>query len=53
MERMNIGVNVSRSFLRYTYVLLQSIFENHRDLSVQVYVFSGNVEEADLAAKKE
>lgn len=50
---MHIGVNVSRSFLRYTYVLLRSIFENHRDFSVQVYVFSGNVEEADLADIKE
>ena len=53
MERMNIGVNVTRSFLRYTYVLLRSIFENHRDFSVQVYVFSGNVEEVDLADIKE
>lgn len=48
MDTMNIGINITRSFLKYAYVLIQSIMENNQDSRVELYVFSGNIEEEDL-----
>lgn len=45
---MHIGLNLTRSFLKYAYVLIQSILENNRDSHVTVHIFSGNIEEGDL-----
>lgn len=52
MKRMNIGLNITKDFVKYSYVLLMSIFENNRDYEVNVYIFSGNIEENDLAEMK-
>ena len=53
MKRMNIGLNMTKTFIKYSYVLLKSIFENNIDYNVHIYVFSGNIEKNDLSDIKD
>lgn len=46
---MHVAIHVTQGFLRYSYVMLQSLFESDPDVRFHVHVFSGNIEEADLA----
>ena len=53
MKRMNVGLNITKDFVKYSYVLLRSIFQNNRDYQIHVYIFSGNICEDDLTDIKE
>ena len=45
---MNIGLNITRSFLKYAYVLVKSILDNNPDEEICFYIFSANIKAEDL-----
>lgn len=47
-QRMNIAVAVDEKFIRYACVMLTSVFENHLEKEVQVFVLYGQIAEAKL-----
>lgn len=45
---MNIGFNLTRQYLKYTYVLVKSILESNPDEEICFYIYSANIEVPDL-----
>ena len=45
---MNIAVAVDEKFVKYSCVMLTSLFENHRDREIQVFVLYGQIDETQL-----
>lgn len=45
---MNIGFDITRGYLKYTYVLVKSILENNPDEEICFYIFSANIKAEDL-----
>ncbi len=50
---MNIGLNITRYFVKYAYVLLESIIENNKQEEIHLFIFSTNIEESDLYFMRE
>ena len=45
---MNIAIAVNEKFVKYACVMLTSVFENHKDKEVQVFVLYGQVADEEL-----
>jgi len=45
---MNIAIAVNEKFIKYACVMLTSVFENHRDRELQVFVLYGQAGEEEL-----
>ncbi len=49
---MNIAIALNRPFLRYGYVMLTSVFENHKDIDLNIYVLHRDITDEDFADYK-
>lgn len=45
---MNIGFDITRGYLKYTYVLVKSILDNNTEEEICFYIFSANITVEDL-----